>query len=72
VRFTYEVRISCADLGRRVTVRSRLAEGGYGDVLGVLETCDEQTFGVRDRNGTLRRLPREQVVAAKVVETPAG
>ena len=68
--FAYEVRITCADIGRRVTVRSRLAAGGYGDVLGVLETCDEETFGVRDRTGALRRLARADVVAAKVVEAP--
>ena len=70
MRFVYEVRISCADLARRVTVRSRLDGGGYADVLGVLETCDEETFGVRDRHGTLRLLARANVVAAKVVEPP--
>jgi hypothetical protein len=68
VRFRYDVRVGCEDLGQRVTVRMRLAGGGYSDVLGVLETCDERFFGVRDRAGKLRTLDREDVVAAKVVK----
>lgn len=61
------VAIDRSDLGRRVTVRYRLAEGGFSDVVGILETCDDATFGVRDRNGTLRVVARSDVVAAKVV-----
>ena len=70
MRFTYEVRISCDDIGRRVSVRSRSDAGGYADVVGVLETCDEETFGIRDRSGALRSVPRAGVVAAKVVTAP--
>ena len=69
--FAYEVRIDCRDLGRRVTVRHRLSSGGFSDVIGVLETCDESTFGLRDRTGAFRVVARADVVAAKVVE-PRG
>lgn len=61
------VAIGCADLGRRVTVRYRLLEGGFTDVVGILETCDDTTFGVRDRAGRLRIVTRTDAVAAKVV-----
>ena len=70
MRYVARVLIGCEDLGRRVTVRTRLAVGGFSDVVGVLETCDEETFGVRDRSGKLRRVTRADVVAAKVVPPP--
>lgn len=72
MKFVYEVKIGCEDLGRRVTVRYRLPTSGVSDVLGILETCDEKAFGVRDRTGTLRTIERGDVVAAKVVEPPSG
>ena len=68
--FVYEVKVGCEDLGRRVTVRHKLPKGGYSDVIGILETCDERTFGIRDRTGTLRHVDRSEVVAAKVVAPP--
>ena len=71
MRFRYEVSIDCSDLGKRVTVRFRLHSTGLSDVVGILETCDDETFGIRDRTGTLRRVARADVVAAKVVAPPA-
>ena len=47
-----------------------LETGGYSDVVGILESCDEAHFGVRDRAGKLRRIPRTEVAAAKVVPAP--
>jgi hypothetical protein len=70
VPFAYEVRVSCEDLGRRVTVRYRLPASGFSDVIGILETCDERNFGIRDRSGALRTIARDDVVAAKVVVQP--
>lgn len=67
MRAVGRVAIDRSDLGRRVTVRYRLAEGGFNDVVGILEICDETTFGVRDRNGRLRLVARSDAVAAKVV-----
>lgn len=70
MRFRYEMSLRCEDLGRRVTVRFRLPASGLSDVIGVLETCDDTAFGVRDRSGTLRVIERTDVVAAKVIATP--
>ena len=72
MKFVYEVKVGCEDIGRRVTVRYRLRSTGLSDVLGILETCDERAFGVRDRTGTLRTIERADVVAAKVVEPPGA
>lgn len=66
------ILVGCDDLGRRVTVRRRLATGGFGDVVGVLEGCDDRTFAIRDRAGRLRRVDRGDVVAARVVLPPPG
>jgi hypothetical protein len=70
VPFVYEVKVSCDDLGRRVTVRFRLPSSGYSDIIGILETCDEVSFGIRDRTGAHRTIARSDVVAAKVVDRP--
>ena len=70
MRFRLEVKVGCEDLGRRVTVRYRLPSSGYSDVIGILETCDDHAFGIRDRTGALRTIAREDVVAAKVVVQP--
>lgn len=59
--------VGCGDLGKRVSVRIHLPEGGFSDVVGVLETCDEERFGVRDRTDRLRLLDRSAVVASRVV-----
>jgi hypothetical protein len=67
VRFRYAMKVGCEDVGRRVTVRVRLSSGTLGDVLGVLERCDEHTFEIRNQTGKLRRISRSDVVAAKVV-----
>lgn len=67
MRYGLRVTIDCSDLGRRVTVRSRLSTGAFSDVVGVLETCDEETFGIRDRTGKLRRIARRDLVAGKIV-----
>ena len=59
--------VDCGDLGRRVTVRQRDSTGGFNDIVGILETCDDDSFEIRDRTGKLRRVSRREVVAAKVV-----
>ena len=67
MRAVGRVAIDRSDLGRRVTVRYRLAEGGFSDVVGILESCDDTVFGVRDRKGKLRVVAKRDAVAAKVV-----
>ncbi len=67
MRAVGRVAVDCSDLGRRVTVRFRHEGGGFTDVVGILENCDEATFRVRDRTGKLRVVLRADAVAAKVV-----
>lgn len=70
MRYPARVLVDCGDVGRRVTVRRRLPGGGMTDVVGILESCDEDRFGVRDRRGALKTISRSDVVAAKVVPPP--
>ena len=43
--------LSAADVGNRVVVRYRLAEGGFSDLLGTLLTWDDETVTVDTRSG---------------------
>jgi hypothetical protein len=72
MRYRLEVRITAADVGQRVTIRWRPPELDgtklMTDVLGILEEADGQFFKVRrGRDGQLIVIPRERVLAAKVV-----
>jgi hypothetical protein len=64
------VSFDCGDLGKRVTVRYRLADGSATDVVGILEHCDEASFGVRDRHSTMHYVVRGDVIAGKVIASP--
>lgn len=68
----YAREVDCAHVGLRVSVRRRLAEGGTTDAVGVLEDCDEDAFGVRDKRGELVRIPRCEVVASRVIRPPGA
>jgi hypothetical protein len=72
MRYRLEVRLSPADIGKRVVIRWRppgLADGKQmTDVLGILEQADDQSFAVRrTRDGQLVVVPRERALAGKVV-----
>jgi ribosome maturation factor RimP len=56
--------------GHRVTVRRKLAEGGYSDVIGVLEHIDISSVAVRTHKGEKVTIPRSEIAAARVVEAP--
>lgn len=72
MRYRLRVAVGLDDVGRRVTIRSRLPDGKFSDVVGVLEACDAETFTVRDRRGVQHELPRIDVVAARVVREARG
>ena len=63
----YVVRLTPADVGARVVVRRRLATGGWGDLLGVLERWDDELVVVRDRHGDTHEVRPADVVAGKRV-----
>jgi hypothetical protein len=62
----YELSAGPADVGARVVVRRRLADGALGDLLGELRRWDELVV-VRDRTGAEHAVARADVVAAKRV-----
>ncbi len=61
------VRVSPADVGRRVTVRHRIDDGRLSDVVGVLRSWDAGSLRVERRSGETAEVPEADVVAAKVV-----
>jgi hypothetical protein len=72
MRYKLEVRITPADVGKRVVIRWRPPELDGSklltDVLGILEEADDQFFKVRrGRDGQLIVIPRERALAGKVV-----
>ena len=72
MRYRLVVRITTADVGKRVTIRWRPPELDGSklmtDVLGILEEADEQFCKVRRaRDGQLVVIPRERALAGKVV-----
>ena len=63
-----------SDIGKRVVVRTTVGDetgpsGGPAltDTLGILESCDDTTMGVRKADGTLVTIAQADVVAAKAV-----
>ena len=52
----YELSISAADVGSRVSVRRKLPEGGLGDVLGELTGWSDGALTVRRKDGTIEKL----------------
>lgn len=71
MRYVYANRVSCEDVGKRVSVRYRTSDGRATDVVGILEACDEETFGIRKRSDGPVVVARGTMLAAKVVDTPS-
>ncbi|MER5376670.1 GNAT family N-acetyltransferase [Streptomyces sp. NPDC002553] len=66
-----EVRITAADVGKRVSVR-RLGEPGvtqgkFTDTVGVLTSWDDDVLVITRKNGESVRIPASSLVAGKVV-----
>jgi N-acetylglutamate synthase len=65
-----EVRLTPADVGKRVVIRWRpgpTESRQMTDVLGILEQADETSFAVRTRSSKLVVIPASQALAGKVV-----
>lgn len=68
----FEVRITAADVGKRVSVRRLAGNGPVGekftDTVGVLTSWDDDgTLAITRRDGGIVRIPASALVAAKVV-----
>ncbi len=74
MRYRLVVRLTAADVGRRVVIRWRRPgpDGGeqIADVLGILEEADAGSFAVRTRDGQLVVVPAGRALAGKVVPPP--
>jgi N-acetylglutamate synthase len=71
VRYRLELRLSPADVGRRVVIRWRRRVHAdadeVADVLGVLEAADGAAFTVRTAAGESVVIPVERALAGKTV-----
>jgi N-acetylglutamate synthase len=71
--YRLEVRLTSADVGKRVVIRWRPGPAGSTqktDVLGILEQADAGSFAVRTRDGKLVVIPAGRALAGKVVPPP--
>jgi hypothetical protein len=71
------IQITLTDVGRRVTVRSRIparpGEPSLTDAVGILRSWRDGQLLVERRDGSLTRIAEADVVAAKVLpDAPAG
>ncbi|MDR1635384.1 MAG: hypothetical protein LBS27_10815 [Bifidobacteriaceae bacterium] len=57
-------------VGAKVTIRRRLAEGGFADTVGLLEAASAEFVAVRHRSGELRRIEADSIAIAHLVERP--
>jgi N-acetylglutamate synthase len=72
VRAQYAVNVTPADVGRRVSARSRIpapARGGptMTDTVGTLVSWHDGLLEIEVRDGSLRRLPETDLVAARLL-----
>src|SRR5258706_5234721 len=74
VRYRLDVRLTPADVGRRVVIPLRPPGPGHTqrrtDGLGLLERADAETFAVRARDGTLVVIPARRALARTMVPPP--
>ena len=71
--YRLQVRLTRADVGKRVVIRWRPGPADSNqmtDVLGILEQADARSFAVRTRDGKLVVIPSERALAGKVVPPP--
>ncbi|GHC76806.1 hypothetical protein GCM10007079_13490 [Nocardiopsis terrae] len=60
-------RIVPEDLGRRVSVRITLPEGGFTDIVGVVESWAENVLTLRRRDDSTVEVAESDIVASRVV-----
>src|SRR5215472_6006090 len=73
MRYRLELRLTRADVGKRVVIRWRPGPADskqMTDVLGILEQADAGSFAVRTQDGKLVVIPAGRALAGKVVPPP--
>lgn len=79
MRARYVIRITPADVGQRVSVRSWLDDAAeresgpaHTDTLGTLESWEDGVLAIRRKDGTLTQVDEASMVAGKVIpEAPS-
>lgn len=67
----YVVRITAADVGRRVSIRARTHEQPPAtDTVGFLRSWEAGTLVLERRDGALVRIPESDLLAARAVPDP--
>jgi hypothetical protein len=56
--------------GHRVTIRRKLREGGYSDVIGIVEHVGPAFVTVRNHKGEKVEINRSEIAAARVIGSP--
>ena len=74
LRARLTVRITPADVGVRVTVRARHhgPEAAVADHVGVLRSWDDGVLTIERRDGSLRTVAQDDLVAGRVVAPPSA
>jgi hypothetical protein len=69
VRFEQVVRITPADVGRRVSVRQRLEDPGPGatDTVGHLLEWRDDVLRIKRKDGSVATVPAGDLLAGKVI-----
>ncbi|OLT25581.1 hypothetical protein BJF83_05310 [Nocardiopsis sp. CNR-923] len=60
-------RIGHADVGKRVSVRIRLPDGGFTDIVGVVESWANGVLAVRRRDDSVVEVAESGIAASRVV-----
>ena len=68
----YEISITPAETGHRVSVRRRVPGGKFSDVVGVLEAWEHGVLTIRRRDGDRVTVAEDTLVAGKVVPPIPG
>jgi N-acetylglutamate synthase len=71
--YRLELRLTPADVGKRVVVRWRPGPADstqMTDALGILKQADAGCFAVRTKDGNLVVIPADRALAGKVVPPP--
>lgn len=67
MRYRSSSTLTAEHIGRRVTVRRRLPEGGSSDTIGILESIDSVGVRVRRNDGAVVEVSLGDIVAARVI-----
>lgn len=60
-------RIDPGDVGKRVSVRIRLPDGGFTDIVGVVESWEGDVLTIRRRDDTVAEVAEPSIAASRIV-----